>query len=119
MKAFTTFVIVLAVASVAGCVEEDPAEKARREKYGDTLSAFVMAKDFVQNMLKSPGTADFGWQTYDKCVTDMGEGVYLVNGWVDAQNSFGGKVRADFIVRLKYVGNDKWRAIEGPYLVQR
>jgi len=103
----------------AGSAEEDPETKAKREKYGDKISAFVMAQKFVEQNLKSPGSAEYGWQTADECVTELGNGEYLVKGWVDAQNSFGAKIRNNFSLKLTYMGNDKWRCTEGPYIVGR
>jgi len=99
--------------------EPTPAEKARYEQYGDKIDAWVAAEDFVKDHLRSPGTADFGWQRADKCVTDLGEGQYCVKGWVDAQNAFGAIVRSDFTLTLKYTGDDKWQLVEGPVLQQR
>ena len=102
-----------------GSAEEDPEKKAQREEYGDKLGAWVMAQLFVEQRLKSPGTAEYGWQRADECVTDMGEGEYLVQGWVDSQNSFGATVRAKFSLRVQYIGNEKWRLVEIPIILQR
>ncbi len=74
--------------------------------------AWQYAKDFVKEGLVSPGSADFGGfleQTSDECVTDLGEGVYVASGWVDAQNLFGAKLRRRFTCRVKYIGDDNWR----------
>ncbi len=60
----------------------------------------------------SPASASFGgWteQTAEDCVTDLGEGVYHVAGWVDSQNRFGATLRSRFTCKLRYAGNDKWR----------
>lgn len=87
-------------------------ERRHRDRYGDKVSAWVMAQDFVKKRLVSPGSADFGgWldQIADDCVTDLGEGEYIIKGWVDSQNKFGAKLRSHFTCRLKYVGNDKWQ----------
>jgi hypothetical protein len=82
---------------------------AKRSTYGDKVGAFTMAATFVEKRLKAPGTADYGWQAPSECVTDLGEGRYLVKGWVDAQNSFGAKLRTHFTCTVKYEANDKWR----------
>ena len=77
-----------------------------------------MAEDFVKKNLKSPGSADFGgvfsgdWQSPETCVTDLGNGKYRCVGWVDAQNSFGAKLRNDFVVEVEYVGGDNWRCTD-------
>jgi len=73
-----------------------------------------MAQQFVKDKLKSPGTADFGgvfsdYQKPDDVVTDLSGGKFRVRAWVDAQNSFGAKLRNRFVCELEYMGNDRWR----------
>jgi hypothetical protein len=91
----------------------------------DKISAWVMAQHFVEARLKSPGTAEYGsvwggtYQSPDDCVMSLGKNRYEVRGWVDAQNAFGAKMRSKFIVRLEYLGNEKWRLTEEPILRQR
>ena len=79
--------------------------------------AWVMAQQFVKNNLKSPGTASFGglfkdYQNPDDVVTYLGNGKFRVCAWVDAQNSFGGKIRTYFVCELKYLGDDNWRLLD-------
>ena len=102
-----------------GSAEEGPETKSNREKYGDKISAWVAAEQFIENQLKSPSTADFGWQSTDECVTDLGGGTYRVKGWVDAQNAFGATVRTDFVLTVRCTGNDRWQLVEGPIVQQR
>lgn len=59
--------------------------------------AFSCAKAIVKSKLKSPSTAKFCWIT-DATITHLGNGEYMVTGWVDAQNSFGATIRQDFVV---------------------
>jgi hypothetical protein len=80
---------------------------------GDKIGAWVMAETFVKRGLKSPGTADFGglfgeFQNSDDHVINLGDGRYRVHGWVDAQNSFGAKLRNYFTCEVEDKGNDKW-----------
>lgn len=73
----------------------------------DSISAYVMAQDFVSSQLKAPSTAKF--QTYSKeLVQDLGGGRYKISAYVDAQNSFGAMMRNQFNCTLKYIGNNKW-----------
>ena len=88
------------------------AERQKEEQYGSKSMAWIMAQNFVKKQLVSPGSADFGGmfqQSYEDCVTDLGQGRYSVRGWVDSQNKFGAKLRSNFTCTLKYVGNDNWR----------
>ena len=72
------------------------------------IEAWVMAEGFVRQCLKSPGSADFGgWhepQLPDQCVADMGNGRYMVRGWVDSQNSFGALMRSQFLCTIRDKG---------------
>lgn len=59
--------------------------------------AWSCAKSIVRENLKSPSTADFCSFTQSQ-ITHLGNGEYMVTGWVDAQNSFGAKIRENFVV---------------------
>jgi len=80
----------------------------------DEIDAWVMAQSFVEDRLRSPGTADFGgvfagdYQDPMECVGKTGPNAYRVTGWVDAQNALGATVRADFVCELEYQGDDMW-----------
>ena len=85
------------------------------------LDAWVMAQLFLErDHLRSPSTADYGSafrgnrQDPATCVRDLGEGIYLVEGWVDAQNAFGATVRNNFIIKLEHLGGETWRVIGQP-----
>jgi hypothetical protein len=86
--------------------------KSKEEKScnSDDIGAFVMAKGFVKKVLKSPSTAEFPWGTTDSTIRNIGNCTYDVRSYVDAQNSFGAKIRNNYHVVVKYEGNDKWTA---------
>lgn len=67
-----------------------------------SLHAWTVCKGAVEEKLKAPSTADFPWLP-DKVSTD-GEGLYIVLGHVDAQNSFGAVLRSQVGCKLKYQG---------------
>lgn len=59
--------------------------------------AWVCAKKIVEDSLKSPSTAKFC--SFTECkVEHLGNGEYMVTGWVEAQNSFGATLRQSFVV---------------------
>lgn len=58
--------------------------------------------DFVKNELKAPATAEFSGDEYK----NDGDTVYLATGKVDAQNSFGAKIRETYLVKMRYLGGD-------------
>lgn len=79
-------------------------------KTGSSSEAWYIAKKFAEKDLKAPATADFPSQFADGVkITDHGGGKYTVKGYVDAQNSFGAKIRQYFMVEVqKQPGGDKW-----------
>ncbi|OMP76145.1 MULTISPECIES: hypothetical protein [unclassified Chitinophaga] len=66
--------------------------------------AFTISKNFVRETLKAPGSADF--PTLDFTSDYMGENTYMVKSYVDAQNSFGAKLRTHYVATLKFNGGD-------------
>jgi hypothetical protein len=74
----------------------------------DNGMALVMAQQFVEQRLKAPSSAGFPWGTRDSQINNIGGCVYVVTSYVDAQNSFGAKIRTNYIAKVKYVGNDEW-----------
>lgn len=92
--------IALLLLFVTGCGEPDPAQKAADEARDRKIMAYVMAQDFVEQRLKSPGSADF--PTFEESFAeDLGSGKWRVRSYVDSQNSFGALVRSDFTVLLR------------------
>lgn len=59
--------------------------------------AFYCATLIVEDYLKAPSTAKF-CKLSDATVTHLGNGEYMVTGWVDAENSYGAMIRSDFVV---------------------
>lgn len=83
--------------------QEQPSEEQPEPEPFDTEAtvAWIMAKRFVKDSLKSPSTASFGNQVCnDDTVTRTGPHSFEVRGWVDAQNSFGATLRNRFHVKL-------------------
>lgn len=73
----------------------------------DKIGAFVMSQSFVEKRLKAPSTADFCSYS-DATVTDLGDGRFRVSAYVDAQNSFGAKIRTNYTCVLKSTDGDTW-----------
>lgn len=77
---------------------------------GSAAEAWYIAMEFAKKDLKAPATADFPSQFADGVkITDNGGGKYTIQGYVDAENSFGAKIRQHFIVEVeKQPDSDKW-----------
>jgi hypothetical protein len=101
--------VALAVAlAVAGCasVDSDPEEDAR---YG----AFTVCTKFVEDRLKSPGSASFRNYFEDDgevVVAKTGDS-YSVLSTVDSENSFGANIRTSFLCVVEPTGGDNWRLV--------
>jgi len=77
-----------------------PAQKQAQLDESAQSDAKWKCKEFVEKTLKAPSTADF--QNYNKfSASGTGEGPFLVTGYVDAQNSFGAKIRTEFTCELR------------------
>lgn len=92
--------IVIWLASCMAGTPETPAEKAEREKSDREITAFVCAQSVLEDYLKSPSSADYPIYE-DEMVTNAGLR-YTVNSYVDAENSFGAKIRNNFTVILEF-----------------
>jgi len=73
----------------------------------DEFGAFYISKQFVEKRLKAPSTADFCSYS-DATVTDLGGGRFKVIAYVDAQNSFGAKIRTNYTCVVKSTDGDTW-----------
>lgn len=112
-------------AAVLTKADVQPASKPADDADDKRVEAWVAAQDFVTDRLKSPSTASFGtalggdWQDPRKCVTKKTDRTYLVKGWVDSQNSFGGTVRSNFVLTIRDNGGGSWSLIGKPVITQR
>jgi len=87
-------------AKAAAAKSEELAQKAVKRCEDNTM-AKIQAEDFVLKNLKAPSTADFSSRSNNQ-FTYLGECKYDVQGYVDAQNSFGAKIRSNYHVILQY-----------------
>lgn len=73
--------------------------------------AYIMGQTFVKQMLVSPASAEFPYSD-EAQVVKYGDSVYAIKSFVDSQNGFGAMLRSDYIIKIKYMGNDRWRLLE-------
>lgn len=96
--AYSTLYLSNAIVSMKKSVptkaERDAAAIAAKTM-NNKSGAWVAAKLFVKEKLKAPATADFPWSD-PSFVTPLGNNRYQVVSYVDAQNSFGAKIRTNF-----------------------
>ena len=91
------FAVLAFIGSVTG---GDSGDDPETQKYG----AESACKDWVKDQLKAPSTADFN------DVTASGSGPWTVVGSVDAENSFGAKLRNRWTCTIRLEG-DTYRGV--------
>jgi hypothetical protein len=75
-----------------------------------TTGAYAMSQGFVSRALKAPATAVFPSSAVSSTVTGKCE--FVVAGFVDSQNSFGGNIRTSYVAKLKYLPASKdWQLL--------
>ena len=104
--------IGLCVIILVGCVkcflgDED----SKQFKIEDMKNeAYIISTRYIESYLKAPSTADFPNFSGMDHTRYLGDSMFVVNSYVDAQNGFGAMIRTSFYCKLKYKGGD-WVSI--------
>ncbi|KEI18202.1 hypothetical protein Z960_03455 [Clostridium haemolyticum NCTC 9693] len=83
-----------------------------------TANIVTITQSVVKQKLKCPNTASFPWDFNEYNIketnsTNKDMVVYNVSGYVDAENSFGAKLRNNFIVKLEFTKDlSKYRVLD-------
>ena len=78
----------------------------------DCADVQSIARQFVKQQLKAPSTADFPYDDYEYECVEKTNNRWLVKSYVDAENSFGAKLRQKWWVEMKYKkSTDKWELL--------
>lgn len=99
--AFVLFAILIVMFFSSG--SDNESKPATNQKVSDT-QASIMAQHYVEQILKSPSTADF--PTFDYSAYDLGDSKFKVVSYVDSQNGFGAMIRSDWSVVLTHNGGN-------------
>lgn len=82
-------------------------ESACKDDFGhDWAVAYTIAEDTVEAQLKAPSTAKFSNKN-DTSIS-VHNNVWIVKGWVEAQNSFGATIRNTYTVQITFTSADKY-----------
>ena len=68
--------------------------------------AFIQCSLYVENMLKSPSSADFPASSTAN-IQELENKVFEIRSYVDSQNSFGAMIRTNFYCKIQYTGDPK------------
>lgn len=78
--------------------------KCEQERFKpDRLTALIISREFIKKQLKAPSSAKFNSDI--ESVKQVDESTFIINGWVDSQNSFGAMLRNTYHCKLKYKGD--------------
>lgn len=95
---------VICSALVSGC-----GEPRNPQNGGQETSAFVMCQDPVRSRLRAPSSAEFLSSTEPGVsLVHLGNGVYRVRGFVDAQNGFGAMLRTSWMCEIAENADRTW-----------
>jgi hypothetical protein len=96
---FVVVVIGLVIFYFVGCGDEPQEKKAHTKS-----DALIASIQFVKKELKAPATADFNYGS-EQSVTQVNDSVFMVNSYVDAENSFGAKLRNTYTCKIIFIGD--------------
>ena len=82
----------------------------KETELGSETGAFLMAKKFVADQLRSPGSAEFPW--FDFQGWRLGNGHYKIVSYVDSQNAFGALIRTNYVCEVKTEDGTNWSLID-------
>ncbi len=82
-----------------------PKDRTKEREDELAIKAFLMSQRFVQQDLKAVSTAEF--PEYNASDVQTIEGGYCVSSYVDAENSFGAKLRTNYVCKLRH-SNGRW-----------
>jgi hypothetical protein len=74
------------------------------------LGAWNVCHQFVEDRLKAPSTADF--EDVDEYKASNSAGVWTIVGWVDSENSFGAKIRTDYVCKVRHVSGQRFNLVD-------
>lgn len=88
------------------CSETDQ-ERANRTEQNSEFTAYYNSQQCVKELLKSPSTAEFPSGS-NQFVTKIDEDTYLINSYVDSQNSFGAMLRTNYVCQITLNSDDTY-----------
>ena len=90
------------------------AEEQRLQACGEKseVAAYVMSQSYIRSQLKSPSTAKFPYVTKVQSKA-VGDCMFRINAYVDAQNSFGATLRTRYTALMRHTpSTNSWVPVE-------
>jgi hypothetical protein len=105
IRIFTLFSILFAIVFVVVLLRIFQNRRIHVNRKPNNKEAFAIAKVFIKDRLKQPGTANFPKNNFQSNI-DTGRNSYNIASFVDAQDSTGKMVKIQWQVKLAYNGGD-------------
>lgn len=88
-------------------LERAKQESDCKDDFGhDWAVAYTIAEDTVEAQLKAPSSAKFS--NKNETSISVHNNVWIVSGWVEAQNSFGATIRNKYTVQITFINSDNY-----------
>lgn len=80
-------------------------------------TAYIIMKEFVKERLKSPASSIFpNINSKGVIVVHKENQLYIIESYVDSQNSFGAFLRSHFLGEIKQISDSKWELVSLEFL---
>ncbi|MCW8811019.1 MAG: hypothetical protein OQJ93_01955 [Ignavibacteriaceae bacterium] len=89
------------------------------DNFNTPRNAFYISKQFVEDKLKAPSTAEFPYYNDRNVSVIKVNGTtnqYIVKGYVDSQNSFGAMIRTRYICTVRHKYDSTWELVDLQFL---
>lgn len=96
-RIFLVLLTVILLMNLMGCSADVPKNFSELDWEEQRIFAKLFAEDIVKDNLKSPSTAEVEVLS----INDLGNNEYEITGFVDAENSFGARLRSNYVVKIK------------------
>jgi hypothetical protein len=96
---FAIFIFIFVIIAGTAFLVWNYSKPSADEQLKSTV--ITISQQAVEKKLKAPSTAKFPFE-YDNYVIYKNGDTYTVSSYVDAENSFGAKIRSNFTVELVY-----------------
>lgn len=88
------------------CSKSDE-EKVIQNAQDLRATAYFNSQECVKDLLKSPSTAEFPYGS-EQFVTQIDEDTFIINSYVDSQNSFGAMLRTQYVCQVTLIDNENY-----------
>lgn len=109
--------------AISGNVSSNPTpaeinKNARAALSKAKLNAFIQSQTCVEDLLKAPATAKFPFADTD-LIPQLSDSTFLVESWVDAQNSYGAMLRQYYRCIVVQHGDGSQDCLETKFVAKR